>query len=927
MKTFVLLLFILPLSAFSFEWEAGIREFFLTPETYSFNSDSGARIRRELFDRGYNRLSLHPRIAYLGDDKSLFFLPAVKSPIKDIGVMNARVSQGDGEMTVKPIIFNNPGFGEARPLTNIRPKRLDIAFTSYGQVLQQYVQISRHDEVNRLIVGAGLVHLLADNSVVPRFVALLKSVRASLGPKTELLLEVTGVKDLAALTKATNPKEGNLDLSKLIDGVSLTLEPLVHFPNGEASAEEIKKTRILLDSILPGMPIHLSRVVVPSCKDFVVEGGEYYCTSGRDNKLQQLRFTTFKKALIALEKENILFRTVEILESTTDYEPSTPDPRYLYYNPFFSDKLNYELPIKNVAILPAFPMPEITGKNLACIFYDKNDLPPQVDRVGDIHSVMLESLLGAFKDWKIKRQRLKTFVQGDAFNCDAIFYLATNFSQELPEGFTEELAALSVRIPVVWFNYKFSQFNQKLSSINKDPGFEAAILIQPDSAPSPENQDPGFFRFFDYKGETFFKLAKWDQHSNNFSASPEIHSITIKNNNQVEVLSTARHSKNNQSIPYAVRSGNIWYIADSPFSFIHYEDRFYIFADLLWDILGETAPKERIALARIEDIGPAVEMADLRWAMDYLFDESVPFSLAVIPYYSDMIGTGLPDYAPVFKSISKYPDVLPQLKYAKKRGANIVMHGSLHSVGRLMSGYDGICGSDYEFWLYPENKPLPFDSVDWLTRRLELGLKTLPQEKLEPVAFEAPHYAASAMNYIVFGKMFQWNYHRAIYFPFSINVDTALPSHLKSDCKPEVCGDERRSVLANLRIEADYTSFGGMILPFITYRDAYGQSIIPETLGMIDFAFYDPNTWRPVSKPEDVIRRAKKLKVIRGAVASFFWHPQLLERRSRYYLEVPGSFEKFGGKKSLTLVIDGLKKLGYEFKSISDTSLFPKEII
>jgi uncharacterized protein YdaL len=213
-----------------------------------------------------------------------------------------------------------------------------------------------------------------------------------------------------------------------------------------------------------------------------------------------------------------------------------------------------------------------------------------------------------------------------------------------------------------------------------------------------------------------------------------------------------------------------------------------------------------------------------------------------------------------------------------------------------------------------------------VTRRLELGIKVFQDLNIKPVAFEVPHYAASVMNYAVFSKMFKWNYHRTIYFPNSIVQDTALPDRLRAfECDPKICGDERRAILNNLKIEADYTAFGGMILPFIVYKDAYGQSIIPETLGMIDFAFYDPKTWRPVSKPADVLRRAKKLKVIRGAVASFFWHPQLLNARSRYYQEVPGSYAQIGGERSLTLVIDGLRKLGYTFKSIEDQEYFPSE--
>lgn len=913
-------------SAQAFEWEAGVRELFLTRQTYSYNSDSSSRIRRELFDRGYTRISIQPRIAYTGDSKSLFYLPPVKSSLTDLGVMNTRISQANGYMTLKPIIYANPDLGEAKPVERINPLKADVALVSYGQILSQYAQLARHDEIDRMVVGTGLVHLLNQDFLVPKFELMLKGIRKSVGPKTELLLEVVGAEDLKALAKAVSPQTGNLDLSKLVNGLSIVLEPGTHFPGGSINIEEVKKTRLDLETLLPGMPIHLSRVVVPGCNDLTIVGGEYYCaTYVRDIKVQLTRFSELKKALLVLEKEGFIFRTVEIMESNTDFEPGTPDPRYPYYNPLFNDLLNYELPKKPMTVLPPYPMADRSHRKTACIYYDKNDTASVTDRVGDIHSVMLESVLGAFKNWKVKRDRVKNYVQGDIASCHALFYFGTNFAQELPAGFADEAALLSSQIPVVWFNYKFPLLNLALKNINVDPGFDAAILMQPDSAPSPTNTDPGFFRYFDYKGETFFKLAQWNPSSNNFAASPELHYINVKDPQKVEILSTSRHSKTNQTVPYAVRSGNIWYIADSPFSFVHYEDRFYIFTDFLWDMLGETPPTERIALARIEDVGPNLDLVALRWAMDHMFQENVPFSLGVIPYYSDLIGAGGPDFQPIYKSIDKYPGFVAQLKYAKMRGASIVMHGSAHAVGSLISGYDGVSGGDYEFWLYPENRPLPFDSIDWVTRRLEMGINVLQKLKLEPAAFEVPHYAASVMNYVVFGKMFRWNYHRTIYFPNSISTNTALPPHLQSGCNPKICGDERRAVLSNLRIEADYSAFGGMTLPFITHRDAYGQSLIPETLGMIDFAFYDSNTWRPVSKPEDVLRRAKKLKVIRGAVASFFWHPQLLNAKSRYYQEVPGSFELIGGKQSLILVIEGLKKLGYEFKSIEDKTYFPDE--
>lgn len=570
-------------------------------------------------------------------------------------------------------------------------------------------------------------------------------------------------------------------------------------------------------------------------------------------------------------------------------------------------------------------MKEKDGK-LACIYYDKIDAPPVIDRMGDIHSIMLESNLGAFKNWRVERFSINDYQWGQMQECGVVFYLATNFMTEHAPYFLKELAEKSVSTPVVWFNYNFNNFVSVLESINRHPGFEVPYVLQAETTPTPHNLDPGFYRFFDYKGETFFKVTEWNYGSNNFAASTEINGINILDHNLVEVLSKARHSWSNKEIPYVVRSGNIWYFADSPMSFTHYEDRYFILADLLWDILDEEAPKKRIALARFEDIAPNTNIDYLRWAIDYMASQKAPFSLALIPQFIDVIGDNGTMTA-VNESIDKYPRLIQAVRYAIARGGSIVMHGVSHALGNVISGYDALTGSDYEFWLYPENTPLPFDSVDWFTKRIERGIEIFNKLGFRPAAFEVPHYAASVMNYMILGKMFPWNYHRTVYFPYKIIQDTGLPQELMAyNCDPAKCGDRRRAILNNINVEVDYHTFGGVPVPYIIYNDPYGQRIIPETLGMIDFAFYGPKTWRPVSKPEDIIRRARKLKVVRGAVASFFWHPQLLDENFRYYREVPNSFETIGGKNSLRIVVEGIKKLGYEFVSIENKEFFPVEV-
>jgi uncharacterized protein YdaL len=372
----------------------------------------------------------------------------------------------------------------------------------------------------------------------------------------------------------------------------------------------------------------------------------------------------------------------------------------------------------------------------------------------------------------------------------------------------------------------------------------------------------------------------------------------------------------------------VYYIADLPFSFNHYEDRSLIFCDLIYDILNEPAPdRPPLALVRLEDINPSIFSEYLTQTFDYLGDHHIPFSVALIPYYSDLFQNPMGvTTQPVWKPIDQFPDFVGMLRYGRARGADFVMHGMAHQAGDLISGFSGNTGSDYEFWSWPEDRPHPQDRSDWVIQRIELAESVFDRLKIRPVAWEVPHYAASALDFVLFGRVFEWNYHRGLYFKSEI----LKPTDLGQDewffyCHTKECRESRYPKARALQVEADYANFGSQIFPYPIFEDSYGQAIIPESLGMVDFAFYRPDTWRPISRPEDLLRRAKKLKVIRGAVASFFWHPMLLDPKGTYYAQVPGSYDSYGGIKSLSSVVEGLKALGYQFASISDCRWFPRK--
>lgn len=105
MKKLFFTLLLLSQAAHSFEWEAGVREVFLSPYTYHYNSDSMARIIRELNDRGYEKISAHPRLVITNAETSLVSSAKVRSNLDELSYLNSRVTLLDAKLTIKPLFM------------------------------------------------------------------------------------------------------------------------------------------------------------------------------------------------------------------------------------------------------------------------------------------------------------------------------------------------------------------------------------------------------------------------------------------------------------------------------------------------------------------------------------------------------------------------------------------------------------------------------------------------------------------------------------------------------------------------------------------------------------------------------------------------------------------------------------------------------
>jgi uncharacterized protein YdaL len=146
---------------------------------------------------------------------------------------------------------------------------------------------------------------------------------------------------------------------------------------------------------------------------------------------------------------------------------------------------------------------------------------------------------------------------------------------------------------------------------------------------------------------------------------------------------------------------------------------------------------------------------------------------------------------------------------------------------------------------------------------------------MSAIAWETPHYAASALDYSVFADYFPLTIQRVLYFDGAGGV-------VGRTGKNQGMFDSR-------------THNAGQFFPYVIQRDLYGQKIIPENIGNIELVSFGGSADR---WPADLIRAARKNLAVRDGWASGFFHP---------FLDV----------SYLRELVLGIKALGYSYVPLS----------
>jgi uncharacterized protein YdaL len=521
--------------------------------------------------------------------------------------------------------------------------------------------------------------------------------------------------------------------------------------------------------------------------------------------------------------------------------------------------------------------------------------------LGILYAQMTANLLGHFVEVAVELKPVSAYRSGDLDAHDVTFYVGVVYDEPLNLAFREDFRTTSRRI--VWIG-------QNLWQMERDPdqgfqeryGYEFLWIAQNEG----EGADTTFFRTVHYKGEELVKWFHYDPALDEVENDPDIGVIRVLDPASVEVLAEIEHSGTGERIPYVTRSGNLTYVADNPLTFQHEGDRYLAFTDLMHDFVGIDHDPTQYALFRLEDVHPWVNPVALGQVIEVL--DGRPWNMAVVPVFADPMGFYNDAQEWHFDMNSERAEPwLEQIQAARASGAEIVLHGLTHQFGRLPNPFNGVTGTDFEFWDAVKDKPIPGDSFDWAADRVDRGTAVLAEAGLSAWAFEVPHYQASMVDYFAINSRYPTVYHQGIYRDYDFELDGE-----RYDLNDVLSGETRDLDLSH----ADYRGLGtriqSQIYPYVIERDVYGQRLIPENMRNVtptEMVEDQTETWTI----DDMLRVAANNRVNRCGFASFFYHPFIMER--------PDMAD--GGPEPLRRLVEGVEDLGYTF--VQACELEPKE--
>ncbi len=393
-----------------------------------------------------------------------------------------------------------------------------------------------------------------------------------------------------------------------------------------------------------------------------------------------------------------------------------------------------------------------------------------------VEPIMLTNLIGHFNP-KIARVPIDKYVPGLLKRYDVVFYIGNLKENKIPEAFLDDIPKYPTT-SVVWLRWNIQQLLER-----HPEAFKFRILSQ-----------SGGFNSITYNKQVYSRV------DNEQVLVAEI--LDRKN-----IKTYGIFLSDSGFAPFAIHARNLWFVSDS----IYYGVSNLVFADILHEIFQQPHKISSHFFVRLEDIHPMREPSRLRNICEELYEESVPFMMAVTPVYKQ------PGKKIVY--MKERPHLVKVLKDCASMGGAILLHGYTHQ-------WKNESGEGYEFWDVPNDRPIEEYTEQIIHEKMRKGIRELASLGLYPVAWETPHYAAGERSLSIISQY------------FSIAVEQRQVSN------------------------ESYTITQSV--PYLT-KDIYGFTLLTENLGYVSL--------EQGEDPDKKIQNAKPYSIVRDSLVGFFYHP------------------------------------------------------
>lgn len=443
--------------------------------------------------------------------------------------------------------------------------------------------------------------------------------------------------------------------------------------------------------------------------------------------------------------------------------------------------------------------------------------------LGELYARQMKDLLSHF-GWDVDLVPVQDYQTGMINSHRATVYLGVFYDTAMPAAFTNDVQAAAK--PVCWTGYN-------LWKVAWTPNWDYNATFENKFGLRFQYMDEGYGTVT-YKNTTLYK-------QDTYAAR-----MKVLNTAKATVIAKTKNDDGTQH-PYIVKAGNLWVVGDNPLSSVQYayvngQDRTLAFCDVLHDIVNSGMPESKNATVRIEDVSHSADPALLRQIADILKAENVPFVVSTIPFYRDPLGYWNNGVANE-RTLDNSAQVLDALKYMQSKGGQIIMHGYTHQYNNEKNFNSGVSGDDWEFFRVVGNDfnsyefygPVYEDSTAWVDGRINAGLDIFNRAGIaRPKGWLTPHYMASATDYAYFANKFEYS--------------LCPPIHFTTDA-------------------AGYMYYQQLFSPY-PIKDEYGTVRLPETLSYVSPSETNMGV-------QQIINRAKGMKVVRDGWAGLFFHPFL----------------------------------------------------